>query len=130
MTEQEYLENLSCLSEKIQSETAAANPVDAFERYQAAEFDLTIDYRLGIDFPKERRIMLVAIQQKSLQAAEELKAQFTAGTVSKESFVESVQTITQTMVKEYSSILSVDEMTAFFGGDENTWGLPIMPASL
>lgn len=130
MTEQEYLERLSKLFEKIQGETTSDEMMDVFKRYKAAEFDLTIDYRLGTDFPQERRLVLFAIQEKSLQDAEELKAQFTTGTLSSGSFVESMQIMTQNMVKKYSSVLSVDEMAAFLDGDENTLRLPIMPEAL
>ncbi len=130
ITEQEYLERLSGLYEKIQARTPSGDLTEIFERYRDAEFDLTVDYQLGTEFPNERRKVLRTIHLKVLQDAEELKTRFTANTLTRESFTKDMQTLTQNMAQQYSSVLSPDEMAAFLGNDEKTLSLPIMPEAL
>lgn len=128
MTEQEYLERLSGLYEKIRADTPAGDLTEIFERYRDAEFELTVDYRLGIGFPEERRAALRAIGKKIQQDTEELKARFAAHALSGESFAEAMQALTQNMAEQYSTVLSPDEMIAFLGS--GTLSLPIMPEAL
>ena len=128
MTESEYLGRLSGLYEKTRADTPSGDPQQIFERYRAAEFELSIDYRLGVDFPDDRRAALRAIWQKALQGTEELKAQFAAHALSGESFIEEMQKLTQTMADQYSAVLSPDETKAFIGS--GALSLPIMPEAL
>jgi hypothetical protein len=53
-----------------------------------------------------------------------LKARFTHHTLSSESFVEAMQAQAKEMARQYSAVLSPDEMIAFLGRD--ALSLPIM----
>ena len=121
---------LANLAERVQGEAHSAGVADEFELYQAAEFDLTIDYRLGIQFPKARRKVLRDIQQRYMLEAKKLKARFLAGHLTKELFADAMQNITHSMLKQFSLELSAAEMSAFFGGDEKTLTLPLVTESL
>ena len=128
MTEQEYLERLSGLYEKIRVDAPAGDSTEIFERCRDAEFELTVDYRLGSGFPEDRRAALRAIGKKIQQDSEELKNRFAAQELSGESFAEAMQTLTKNMAERYSVVLSPDEIKAFLGSD--TPSLPIMPEAL
>lgn len=128
MTESEYLERLSGLYEKTRVDTPSGDALEIFERYRDAEFDLNIDYRLGVDFPDDRRAALRAIWKKALQDTEELKTRYAAHALSGESFAEAMQALTKNMADQYSALLSPDEMSAFLGGGPHS--LPIMPEAL
>lgn len=131
MTEQEYLERLSGLFEKIRAEAAPTDDETIlFERYQDAEFTLTIDYRLGADFPPERRAALRAVHQRTQERTEELKKQFLASELSNQQFAAAMQAAVEVMAKDYGTVLTAEEMTAFFGGGENAFRLALTPEAL
>ena len=118
MNEQEYMERVAGLFDKIKAEAATEDEVVLLERYRDAEFDLLVEFRLGADFPTNRLEALRAIHRLSLRGAEASKAQFLSGELTREQFVEKMQAATRKMVDAYKSVLTSDEVTALLGSDE------------
>lgn len=125
MNEKEYMERISGLYEKIRAESAA-NEEEAilFERYHDAEFDLTVEYRLGQDFPAERREALRAIHQQVQNQTEELRKKYASGDLREREFLDLMQASTTDMAEKYATVLTQEEMTAFFGHGEGAYKLP------
>lgn len=125
MSEKEYLERISKLYEKIRSESPAnENEETLLKRYRDAEFDLTVEYRLGPDFPVERREALRAIHQHIHNQMEELKKKYLSGNLQKQEFVDLMQALTAEMAEKFASVLTQEEMIAFFGQGENAFNIP------
>jgi hypothetical protein len=131
MTEQEYVERLSQLLERIRREAAPTDDEAVlFERYRDAEFDLTVDHRLGLDFPRDRRAQLGAVHHRTRERTEALKQRLLAGDLSREEFAAAMQAAVEAMEKDYREVLTPAEMSAFFGGNEDAFRLAITPETL
>lgn len=125
MSEKEYLERISSLYEKIRSEFAVNEDEETLlKRYRDAEFDLTIEYRLGPDFPIERREALRAVHQHVYNQLEELRKRYISGNLQKQEFVDLMRALTVEMAEKFASLLSQEEMAAFFGQGENAFMIP------
>lgn len=125
MNEQEYMERVSGLFDKVKAEAATEDEAALQERYRDAEFDLPIEYKLGAGVPAKRLETLRAIHRQSLQDAEASKAKFLTRELSREQFVDQMQTVTQKMVDAYKSVLTEDELTALLGAEEGGPGLAL-----
>jgi len=131
MNEQEYMERVSGLFEKVRAESAVTeNEAILFDRYRDAEFDLTVEYRLGPDFPAERREALRAVHRQVQEQSEELRKKYLSGNLQKQEFVVLMQAATAEMAKAYASVLTPEEMTAFFGHGEGAYKLPFSSEEL
>jgi len=129
MSEKEYAERLSKLFEKIQNESVE-NEAILFKRYCDAEFDLTVEYRLGPDFPKERKESLRSINWQIQKLTEGFKKKYLSGNIEKQDFFTLMQNAMNEKVKRYSSILTSKEMKDFFGHEEGDYKLPFLFGSL
>jgi hypothetical protein len=131
MSEEEYMERVSGLFEKVLAESAATeSEAILLERYRDAEFDLNVEYRLGPDFPVERRKALRAAYQRVQERAEELKKKYLSGNLKEKEFVDLMQAATAGMAEAYGSVLTPEEMTAFFGHGEGAYKLPFLSDEL
>ena len=86
MSEQRYMERVAGLFEKIKAEAATEEESVLFERYRDAEFDLTVEYRLGADFPQDRWEALRKIHRRTQNSTEAIKAKYFSGELSKKEF--------------------------------------------
>jgi len=125
MNEKEYMERISSLYEKIRAESSADEEEGTlFKRYHDAEFDLTVEYRLGPDFPAERCEALRAVHQQVQNQTEELRNKYASGDLQDQEFVFLMQALTAEMAEKYATVLAQEEMTAFFGHGEGAYKLP------
>ncbi|MHC1743642.1 MAG: hypothetical protein AB9873_11505 [Syntrophobacteraceae bacterium] len=130
MSEQEYAERLSGLLERVKAGSAPGES-DAvlFERYRDAEFDLTVEYRLGPDFPDARREPLRVILKRVREQTEGLKQEYLAGRLTGQEFAERMQAATDSMAEACGSVLTPEEMRDYFGQEEGALKLPFLPGA-
>ena len=83
------------------------------------ELDLTIDYRLGQDFPKERRDALWDIQQRVEKRRLRLVFHWLLHFISYRWVYARANKLAGYLVDEYSKVLTKDELQAFFDLREN-----------
>lgn len=128
MSEREYMDRVSRLMEKVRAESAATeNKASLFEKYRDAEFDLTVEYRLGPDFPVERREALRAADRRVQRQLEERRKEYASGRLSQQELQARMQAMADEMARAYASVLTPEEMTAFFGRDKGADKLPFPP---
>lgn len=98
------------------------------ERARRHELELTIDHRLGIDFPPERREALWAIQQRIERRRLLLLGRYFLKRIIPGSIAKGAQRLAGVVVEEYSRVLSRKELEHFFGEHETRQpALPIEP---
>lgn len=125
MTDEEYNERLAQLFERIRA-SGASNESEAelVARYQSAEFDLVIDYRLGEAFPRDRRPALVRVFRELRRRTDPLRQRLEARELTLSSFFEAVHDATESARAEFGKVLSAEEMTSLYGrGDDSSVGL-------
>ena len=83
------------------------------------ELDLTIDYRLGRDFPSERREALWNIQQRVEKKRLRLMLHWLLHFISYRWLYGRANKLAGYLVDEYAKVLTKDELQAFFGLGEN-----------
>lgn len=116
MTEQEYMERLENLQSIVADETVGSEPAEAFNsRYAALEFELAIDYRLGRNFPRERRRMLHAIRERFDGEKHGLVQQLSAGRMDEDGFRRRLQVLVDAMAARYADVLTAQEYREFIG---------------
>lgn len=93
-----------------------------FEAFRQREFDLTLDFRLGEDFPIERRQALKEIHNQIVIRMEELQSAMVAGRMTPADYAAAVQLIVKQMKEKFGAVLDTEEMEAFLGD-----GIPGMP---
>lgn len=116
MTEQEYMDRLENLQAIVADEMTGGEPGDTLSsRYAALEFDLVIDYRLGRNFPRERRRMLHAIRESFDSEKNMLVRQLGTGRVDDDIFRQRLQVLVDAMAARYAEVLMPQEYREFIG---------------
>lgn len=116
MTEEEYLRRLGEIQESLAKGVSCGEPVEMLEaRHAALEFDLAIDYRLGGDFPENRRQDLRAVRDRFEDGRKVLAAQLSQGLLGQQVFLREIQRLLDAMAVGYSEILAPKEYDAFVG---------------
>jgi hypothetical protein len=87
-------------------------------RVRRRELDLTIDYRLGKDFPSERRELLWQVQQRIEKRRLQLAAYWLVGRFVPRWLHRRANRVAKFVVDEYAKVLTRDELQAYFGEDE------------
>ena len=82
------------------------------------ELEITIDYRLGCNFPKYKRDMLWKVQEKVEKKRIFLIFKYLFRHIFKKNLVRSAQNLAGYLVDEYAKVLSQDELEMFFGKNE------------
>jgi hypothetical protein len=125
MSEKEYLERLGGLFATLKSEMPLASDEEIFSTYRERELDLTIDFRLGTDFPDERRQALKIFQRQVLRRMEELKSSLATGKMAANDYGQAIQRLVKQMQTELAQLLNKEEMEAFCG--QGFPGIPLDP---
>lgn len=90
------------------------------------ELDLAIDHRLGLDFPRDKREALWAIQERIEKKRGRLILKHLLGKLFSRGLVQDAQDLSRYLVKEYEKVLSQKELECFFGREEvRNPGLPV-----
>ena len=82
------------------------------------ELETMIDYRLGCNFPKERRDLLWKVQERIEKKRTLLMLKYLFRHLFKKSFVHSAQNLVGYLVDEYAKVLNKEELEMFFGQKE------------
>jgi hypothetical protein len=122
ITEAEYLEELGGLYDKVRREMPDASDQDIYIIYQEREFDLLIDFRLGDDFPDERRNALKKLQHQDVCRMEEFKSKLLSGDMSADGYAEAIQELVKQKMADLSALLDSNELKSLCGD-----GLPGIP---
>lgn len=83
------------------------------------ELDLTIDHRLGQDFPKDRREALWNIQQRVEKKRLRLMFHWLLHFISYKPLYSRANKLAGYLVDEYAKVLTKDELHAYFNLEEN-----------
>ena len=95
------------------------------------ELNLTIDHRLGHDFPLERRQALWAIQERIEKKRLRLACKYLFRKLLHKNLYRDIQGIAGFMVDEYARVLSENEVRDFFNLQEGQVPtLPVNPEQL
>lgn len=82
------------------------------------EMEIAIDYRLGCNFPKQRRDQLWKIQERVEKRSGRLIFKYLFRRFFSKVFAQSAQNLAGYLVDEYSNVLSQEELEKYFGKDE------------
>lgn len=83
------------------------------------ELDLTIDYRLGKNFPDERREALWEALQRVEKKRGQLVLHWLTHFISYKWLYKKANRVAKFVVDEYAKVLSKDELEAYFGTEES-----------
>lgn len=125
LSDAEYEKSIKTLYETTAKELTSAAPRATDKSLKAKEFDLAIDYRLGVNFPSDKRIALWEAMQRAEGQRLRLIGKFIKTTIQKREFANGMQVMLQRMVEEFSKILTDEELHAFM--DLKKGELPILP---
>lgn len=96
------------------------------EAIQRRELDLTIEYRLGTQFPADRREQLWQVHQRIEKYRLRLAAKWLAGVVVAKWRRRQGTRMAQVVINEYAKVLTPEELIMYFGSDEV--GNPSLPS--
>jgi hypothetical protein len=107
--------------------TLPAMPTETQDRdARRAQLDLTIDHRLGVEFPRERRDALWAVQQRIERRRLRLVLWRLLPRVLGGGADPRARGLARQVVDEYAAVLSREELKSFFGAEETA--SPTLPA--
>ena len=114
LTLDEFQGRVAALQETIEPDASHAD----YRRLEREEFDLTVDHRLGADFPAERREALWIVHDRMRRRPLRtlwwaLKRRLRPGAVR-----DQAHTLAQEVIDAYGTVLDQDELTMWFGEDE------------
>ncbi len=82
------------------------------------ELEITIDYRLGCAFPKDKRDLLWKVQERVEKKRVRLIFKYIFRRIFKKVFVHGARNLAGYLVDEYAKVLSQEELEMFFGKEE------------
>jgi hypothetical protein len=110
LTQQEYQRKIA----ELYLNSSSVSAEDRKQAIRRRELDLTIDHRLGCDFPKERRDALWAIQEQ----VEKRRFRLAFKYLFRRFFVKRVerdaQGLAHFLVEEYAKVLTPEELQQYF----------------
>jgi len=126
LSEEEYIQKLTELQEQNATRMPSGEtPESIAKRNTAQELELHIDFRLGMNFPEEKRVCMRRLHHAIQLRKEELVTRLSTGKLTRERFVTAMQKLTQSMAREYAKILDTEELQMFLDIEPNT--LPVLP---
>jgi hypothetical protein len=114
MTKEEYQRRIVALHSGLPEASSKLQE----EQVRRQELELTIDHRLGCDFPSERREELWAVQQRIDRKRGRLLFQHLLRRLLPGGLERSAKGLASLVVDEYSKQLSREELEAFLGESE------------
>lgn len=86
---------------------------DIEQSIKDAEFDLAIDYKLGRNFPQEKRAALHAAKRRAEKRRLRLVGRFIRNSIRDRGFASGMQLWLEQLSEEFSKVLSPQELNAF-----------------
>ena len=87
-------------------------------RVRREELEAAIDYRLGRNFPKDRRDKLWETEERIEKRRIRLMFKYLFKNLFRKLFLHSAQSLANYVIEEYAKVLNRDELEMFFGKDE------------
>jgi hypothetical protein len=123
LTQEEYSNKINEMYQEIAPGTARKYSP---EEISVKEFNLLIDFKLGVDFPEEKRKILTRSRKRIQMYHVKLVKRFQTGELSNEEFAMEVeQKIPAMMVEEFAKILPPEELNKLF--DIVDGQVPVIP---
>jgi hypothetical protein len=113
LSEQEYEQRVAQLYKQAAEGQLSAAPSNLDETIKEKEFQLTIDYRLGTNFPTEKRTALWNAKQRAEKQKLRLIGKYFQVSLKKRAFADGMQIMLERLIEEFSKILTPDELNAF-----------------
>jgi hypothetical protein len=110
LTQEEYQRKIAELYLNLSSASAE----DREQTIRRRELDLTIDHRLGCDFPQERRDALWAIQEQVEKRRFRLAFKYLFRRFFAKRVERDVQGLAHFLVEEYAKVLTPEELQQYF----------------
>ena len=127
----EYDRKVADLFRNAAQETSTAKEKEIERRLEADEFNLLLDYKLGLDFPEYKRQALFAAKMRANGKRLKLVAEFLKQSLVKRQFADGMQIMLDQICAEFSTILSPEEMDALLDlKDGQRLILPLDPEKL
>lgn len=132
ISEKEFIRRVANIPLTVLRSTNLSNLFTPFSRRcQEQEFEITIDHKLGTDFPAEKRQRMREIFRPYNISKNSLLKQYERGYVSGEQFAHQMQLLLDDLIASYSQVLSAEELTAFLDVAPNSRAaLPFDPRQL
>jgi hypothetical protein len=83
-----------------------------------AALDLAIDYRLGRDFPRNRRDALWAVQEKLERKRIKLMGAYLLKRLFRQSLAPEARGLAGYVIDQYATVLDSSDLEAYFGAEE------------
>jgi hypothetical protein len=95
--------------------SAAGRGKDRDREVMRAELNITLDHRLGQEFPADRRRMLWEAQERAERRRRRLPLRFLLGLLRTRSIEGAADRLARDLVRAYAKVLTPTELQAFFG---------------
>jgi len=125
LSEQEYEQGIAELYKQAAEGQLSAAPQNPDNIIKEKEFQLTIDYRLGINFPAEKREALWKAKERAEMQKLRLIGKYFKVSLKKRAFADGMQIMLERMMEEFSKVLTPDELNAFMALQEGE--KPVLP---
>lgn len=125
LTEEEYEQGVVELYRRAVEGQPSAAPRALKEQIKEGEFQLTIDHKLGINFPPEKRKVLWAAKQRVETQRLRLIGKYLKTSLKKREFADGMQVMIERTMEEFAKVLTPEELRAFMSLREGE--KPVLP---
>lgn len=125
LTSEEYQRAVVALYQHAAEGRLPAAMGDIEQAIKDAEFNLQIDYKLGCDFPAERRQALLAAKHRAEKSRLGLVRRFIRKAIQKRQFAGAMQLWLEHLTEEFAKTLSPEELAAFM--ETKPGETPVLP---
>lgn len=113
LTSDEYQQAVAALYRRAAEDQGAAARGDVEQSIKDREFNLTIDYKLGRNFPQERRQALLEAKRMADKQRLRLVGRFIRKSIRDREFASGMQVWLEQLAEAFSQVLSPEELDAF-----------------
>jgi hypothetical protein len=131
MTTDRYNLALKRIRDRVAAMRASGMPRGAANEVRGdLEFRLTIDHRLGEDFPRDRRESLASLHRDFRRDIKAAIGRHVRGEATPDEHAAAVNDRTRRLIADYALVLSPEELGDFVGGDPGSCGEAIDPRTM
>ncbi|MBT9612215.1 MAG: hypothetical protein IV108_02995 [Burkholderiales bacterium] len=113
LSSEEYQQAVAALYRRVAEAPLPGAQGDITQALKTAEFNLAIDYKLGRNFPQEKRTALLAAKRRAEKQRLRLAGKFLQKSIRDKAFASGMQVWVEQLAEEFSKILSPQELNAF-----------------
>lgn len=125
LSTEEYQQAVAALYRRATEGLLPGAQGDIEQALKTAEFNLAIDYKLGINFPQEKRAALLAAKRRAEKQRLRLVGKFLQKSIREKSFASGMQIWVEHLAAEFSKVLSPQELNVFM--ELQAGGKPVFP---